>query len=128
MQPVEKTGQLSAPRSARRSEKRWPAVERPPERRRFHGQAVRLEYNSFWRPGAVGWRESYVHRQLGAASPGKAVLKPALEITAATIVKGVERRPRRVAIGNDARAVAVVGRLAPVLSAAVLTRISGRAR
>jgi NAD(P)-dependent dehydrogenase (short-subunit alcohol dehydrogenase family) len=53
----------------------------------------------------------------------KALLTLAPEIAGETIVKGIERRQRRILVGGDAKAIAAIERLAPVSYPAILARL-----
>lgn len=53
----------------------------------------------------------------------KRLLRLAPEVAGEVIVKGVERRQRRVLVGADAKAIAVVERLAPVSYPDILARL-----
>ncbi len=61
-----------------------------------------------------------------ALSRAKAMLRLAPEIAGETIVKGIERRQRRILVGGDARMIAAIERLAPVSHPAILARLMQR--
>jgi NAD(P)-dependent dehydrogenase (short-subunit alcohol dehydrogenase family) len=58
-----------------------------------------------------------------ALARAKSMLKLAPEIAGETIVKGIERRRRRVLVGGDAKTVALIERLAPISNLAILARL-----
>ncbi len=60
-----------------------------------------------------------------ACTRARRLLKLAPEIAGETIVRGVERRRRRVLVGGDATVIDAIERLAPVSNMAILMRIFG---